>query len=146
MYPDQVSVLVCPSYSTSRYQSRPDVQGIIHRAASLSRGILHRAASRIVRHYASRGIIIARYSQSRGIIHRAASHIARHHASVASSSRGIRHRAASSSCGIIHHTASSSRGIILRAGSFIGIASSIMGPSKRPPADILNRRSSSELF
>jgi hypothetical protein len=56
-YPDQVSDLVRPSYIASRYKSRPDLQGIIHRAESS-----------IARHNASLGIVIARYSPSRGII------------------------------------------------------------------------------
>jgi hypothetical protein len=51
-----------PSYIASRYQSRPDLQGLIHRAAS-----------RIARYRPSRRIIIARHH------HRAASPIAQYH-------------------------------------------------------------------
>jgi hypothetical protein len=97
------------SYIASRYQFRPDPQGIIHRATShiarylpLRRILIARHHRGIVieRHYPSHGIIIVRYSLSRGIV------IVR-----------IIHRTVSSSRGIIHRAAS--RGILHRAALFI---------------------------
>jgi hypothetical protein len=112
-YPGEVSDLVRPSYIAPRYQSRPDLQGIIHRAES---SIARHYSSRCIVHcvvFSSRGIIIARYSPSRGILHRAASSSCGIIHRTVSQSRGINHRAASSSHGITIARYQPSRGIFI---------------------------------
>jgi hypothetical protein len=75
-----------------------------------SRGIIHRAASRIARHHASRGITHRAASSQRGIFNRTASSIGRHRHSHRAASSISRHHA---SRGIIIERHRASRGFIM---------------------------------
>jgi hypothetical protein len=70
---------VRPSYNASRYQSRPDIQGIFHRTASFiaqyrpSRCIIiaqhhHRDVFSIARHHHCAALSIALHHPSHGIV------------------------------------------------------------------------------